>query len=200
MIATSYLAGSSKAWRPTYCCLSGGVSAGKFDLVPSVLAELGIEQVFHKVALRPGKPLWFGIKQDGERRTLVFGLPGNPVSSFVCFELFVRPAIAALAGRGFCQPDIITAKLNQEFDHSGGRAAYLPARVTYRNDNLGGRPASPADPRMRFSAGESAPSVEILPWQGSGDLAALAHANGLAGLPAEKCRLAVGTPIKVMVI
>ena len=83
--------------------LSGGVSAGKFDLVPQVLAELGVEQVFHKIALRPGKPLWFGVKKDGERSVLVFGLPGNPVSSLVCFELFVRPAIAALAGRGFAQ-------------------------------------------------------------------------------------------------
>ena len=83
--------------------LSGGVSAGKFDLVPGVLAELGVEQVFHKVALRPGKPLWFGVKHDGERHVLVFGLPGNPVSSLVCFELFVRPAIAALAGRGFTE-------------------------------------------------------------------------------------------------
>jgi molybdopterin molybdotransferase len=167
--------------------LSGGVSAGKFDLVPSVLADLGIEQVFHKVALRPGKPLWFGIKQDGQRRALVFGLPGNPVSSFVCFELFVRPAIAALAGRGFPQPNLITAQLSHEFDHRGGRAAYLPARVTYRKDEFRG-------------SGDAAPAAEILPWQGSGDLAALAHANGLAQLPAEKCRLAVGATIKLMLI
>jgi molybdopterin molybdotransferase len=180
--------------------LSGGVSAGKFDLVPSVLADLGIEQIFHKVALRPGKPLWFGIKQDNERRALVFGLPGNPVSSFVCFELFVRPVIAALAGRGFPQPQTITAKLNHEFDHPGGRAAYLPARVNYPSEDLRGSLASSADPRTRFLAGESAPDVEILPWQGSGDLAALARANGLTCLPAEKCRLAVGAPIKVMVI
>jgi molybdopterin molybdotransferase len=152
-----------------------------------VLADLGIDQVFHKVALRPGKPLWFGIKNGDERRTLVFGLPGNPVSSFVCFELFVRPTIAALAGRGFSQPLTITAQLNHEFEHGGGRAAYLPARVNYRNDEL-------------RRSGDLEPAVEILPWQGSGDLAALAHANGLACLPAEKCRLAVGAPIKVLVI
>ena len=91
--------------------LSGGVSAGKFDLVPEVLAELGVEEVFHKIALRPGKPLWFGVKDFGDRRTLVFGLPGNPVSSFVCFELFVRPAIAALAGRGFAVSNPISARL-----------------------------------------------------------------------------------------
>jgi molybdopterin molybdotransferase len=176
------------------------VSAGKFDLVPSVLADLAIDQVFHKVALRPGKPLWFGIKNGDGHRTLVFGLPGNPVSSFVCFELFVRPAIAALAGRGFTKPNLITAQLSHDFDHPGGRAAYLPARLTYRNDDLGGSAASPLKLRSHLVAGESTPNVKILPWQGSGDLAALAHANGLASLPAEKCRLAVGTPIEILVI
>ncbi len=70
--------------------LSGGVSAGVLDLVPQVLQELGVEQVFHKVDLKPGKPLWFGVNADTQ--TLVFGLPGNPVSSLVCCELFVRPA------------------------------------------------------------------------------------------------------------
>ncbi len=65
--------------------LCGGVSAGKFDLVPDALAELDVDEVFHKVALRPGKPLWFGVKSFGERRVLVFGLPGNPVSSLVCY-------------------------------------------------------------------------------------------------------------------
>ena len=76
--------------------ISGGVSAGVLDLVPAVLRDLGVEQVFHKVNLKPGKPLWFGTRK---LRTLVFGLPGNPVSSLVCFELFVRPAIAKLSGR-----------------------------------------------------------------------------------------------------
>jgi molybdopterin molybdotransferase len=156
--------------------------------------------VFHKVALRPGKPLWFGIKNGDEHRTLVFGLPGNPVSSFVCFELFVRPVIAALAGRGFSQPNLITAQLSHEFDHPGGRATYLPACLKYGNEDLRGSAASPPDPRTHFVAGESTPSVKVLPWHGSGDLAALAHANGLACLPAEKCRLSVGAPIKVMVI
>src|SRR5690606_24617992 len=78
--------------------LSGGVSAGVLDLVPSVLAEQGVEQVFHKVNMKPGKPLWFGKRQSGTRTTLVFGLPGNPVSSLVGFHLFVRHALTRLAG------------------------------------------------------------------------------------------------------
>jgi molybdopterin molybdotransferase len=178
--------------------LSGGVSAGKFDLVPAVLADLGIECVFHKVSLRPGKPLWFGVKEDGERRVLVFGLPGNPVSSFVCFELFVRPAIAALAGRGFTQHRTMTAQLGHKFDHPGGRAAYLPARLTVEPTiELIQREVDDADFRAAIARG---PFIEILPWQGSADLATLANADALAYLPAEKCRLAAGSPIKVMMI
>ena len=69
--------------------LSGGVSAGTLDLVPQQLAAAGVEQIFHGVNMKPGKPLWFGIRRRESRTTLVFGLPGNPVSSLVCFELFV---------------------------------------------------------------------------------------------------------------
>jgi len=159
--------------------LSGGVSAGKFDLVPTVLAECGVEQVFHKVALRPGKPLWFGIKEAKERRVLVFALPGNPVSSLVCFELFVRPAIAALAGRGFVELEPIQAVLSHTYVHSGGRVAYLPARLA--------RTGSPASP-----------SVEILPWQGSADLATLTRANALARIGVEARQYEVGDVLDVI--
>ena len=74
--------------------VTGGVSVGERDLVPAALLELGVEQVFHKVRLKPGKPLWFGIgpRRDGRPGTLVFGLPGNPVSGLVGFLLFIRPA------------------------------------------------------------------------------------------------------------
>jgi molybdopterin molybdotransferase len=77
--------------------LSGGVSAGRADLVPQVLAELGVEILFHKVRLKPGKPVLFGRRGSDDK--LVFGLPGNPVSSLVCFELFVRPAIERMSNR-----------------------------------------------------------------------------------------------------
>ena len=73
---------------------SGGVSVGVHDLVREIEAELGVEEVFWRVAVRPGKPVAFGVRG----RTLVFGLPGNPVSSLVGFELFVRPALLALQG------------------------------------------------------------------------------------------------------
>ncbi len=78
--------------------LSGGVSAGLVDLVPGVLQELGVQQRFHQVHLKPGKPLWFGESHQAQHRCLVFGLPGNPVGSLVCFSLFVAPALARLGG------------------------------------------------------------------------------------------------------
>jgi len=77
--------------------LSGGVSMGRFDLVPGALKHLGVREVFHKVAQRPGKPMWFGVGQNGQT---VFGLPGNPVSALVCLIRFVIPAIVAAAGAG----------------------------------------------------------------------------------------------------
>ncbi|MCA9070058.1 MAG: molybdopterin molybdotransferase MoeA, partial [Planctomycetaceae bacterium] len=72
--------------RSDLLILSGGVSAGTLDLVPSELANAGVREIFHKVNVKPGKPVWFGVKEDGDARCLVFGLPGNPVSSMVCFE------------------------------------------------------------------------------------------------------------------
>jgi molybdopterin molybdotransferase len=76
--------------------LSGGVSAGRFDYVPSVLSDLGVRRIFHKVAQRPGKPLWFGMSSDGKP---VFALPGNPVSTLVCLVRYVLPALDQLCGR-----------------------------------------------------------------------------------------------------
>lgn len=181
--------------------LSGGVSAGKFDLVPAVLAELGVEQVFYKVALRPGKPLWFGVKRDGERRVLVFALPGNPASSLVCFELFVRPAIAALAGRGFTEPATVQARLSHAYDHAGGRAACLPARLSVAARDASNRPAAQQNVAAGATATQSSNLVvEILPWHGSADLATLTRANGLARLPAERRQFEPGTLLDVLLI
>jgi molybdopterin molybdotransferase len=177
--------------------LSGGVSAGKFDLVPSVLAELEVEQVFHKIALRPGKPLWFGVKESDAQRTLVFALPGNPVSSLVCFELFVRPAIAALSGRAFAGAPMINAPLSHAYDHAGGRAAYLPARLTAATQT-GLADFGPADLLRRLADQKSNLAVEILPWQGSADLATLTRSNALARLPQEPHRYEPGAVVDVL--
>jgi molybdopterin molybdotransferase len=161
--------------------LSGGVSAGVLDLVPGVLQELGVEQVFHKVNLKPGKPIWFGVfrgksspadgrlpsqptNTDNERGTLVFGVPGNPVSSFVGVVLFVRPAIALLSGRDD-QDGLrrLPARLGCEFAHRGDRPTYFPAMVRREADALVAHPVR---------------------WQGSADLRGLCTANALVPFPA----------------
>lgn len=153
--------------------LSGGVSAGKLDLVPDVLRESGVEAKFHKVAMKPGKPLFFGVCG----RTLVFGLPGNPVSSFVCFELFVRPAFALLRGKTEPEPCFIQAALSEDFPFRTDRPTYHPARLTMS---------------------ERGWSVKMVPWFGSPDLLALTHANALAVLPIGDHRHKTGESLSVM--
>jgi molybdopterin molybdotransferase len=144
--------------------LSGGVSAGVLDLVPRVLAELGVEQVFHKLNLKPGKPLWFGVARRGERSTLVFGLPGNPVSSFVCCELFVRPVIARLSGRNDGGRFQVRARLEVDYQQRGDRHTFLPAIYRVGDDG--------------------AARVAPVAWRGSADLRGLVAANALISLGA----------------
>jgi molybdopterin molybdotransferase len=140
--------------RSPMLVLSGGVSAGVADLVPGVLREMGVVAHFHKIAMKPGKPLFFGTRGE----TLVFGLPGNPVSSFVCFELFVRPAIRRLRGCSDAGPKWIHAVLTENFTYSTDRPTYHPAWL------------DPSDDGWR---------VRVVPWFGSADLRGLTRANAL---------------------
>jgi len=156
--------------------LSGGVSAGVLDLVPKVLADAGVQQVFHKVHLKPGKPLWFGAAERGDRTTLVFGLPGNPVSSLVCFELFVRAAIANMRGLSDSALPRQAARLGQPHAQRGDRPVYFPG-VLEATDEL--------------------PVATPLPWQGSADLATLAGANCLIHLPAGQRNYEAGEAVTV---
>jgi molybdopterin molybdotransferase len=148
--------------------ITGGVSAGQRDLVPGVLAGLGVRNVFHKVRLKPGKPLWFGTGLAAEGRTapLVFGLPGNPVSGLVGFLLFIKPALAALAGRPGFAAERLGVSLSQSFRHRGDRPTYHPVRFL-----PGAGRGSPA-------------AVEPLDWSGSADLRTTAAADGFAIFPA----------------
>jgi molybdopterin molybdotransferase len=140
--------------------LSGGVSAGKLDLVPEVLRDAGVTPHFHKIAMKPGKPLFFGTCDRPEGRRYVFGLPGNPVSSFVCFELFLRPLIRWLAGfPAFELPDV-SALLVEDFQYETDRPTFYPAFLS----NMPGYWGS---------------LVQPLPWFGSADLRALLDANAL---------------------
>ena len=156
--------------------LSGGVSAGVLDLVPDVLAGLGVRQVFHKVRLKPGKPLWFGVAGDGERIKLVFGLPGNPVSSLVCFQLFVRPVLRMLAGHTAVALQQTEACLTGPFVQRGERPLYHPGALRSGGDQL---------------------LVEPLAWHGSADLRTFLQADALVLFPAGDRRFQAGDAVSV---
>jgi molybdopterin molybdotransferase len=150
--------------------LSGGVSAGKYDLVEQVLKDLGAEFFFDAVAMRPGKPVVFGWC----RGKPVFGLPGNPVSTMVTFELFVIPAIEALSGREPQPLALFKARLSHPVTEKGGVAHFLPARVSW-------------------PAGETAePAVEALLWEGSGDIGAVVRGNCFLVVYPAKLQLQAG--------
>jgi molybdopterin molybdotransferase len=153
--------------------LSGGVSMGKFDLVEEVLAELGAEFFFQGAAIRPGKPLVFGRLRD----VFFFGLPGNPVSTFVTFELFVRPALALLGGAGFEPPAFLRARLAKPCRQKAGLTMFMPARVWVENRD---------------------PVVELVAWQGSGDLVGIAAANCFLVIHPDQSDLAAGDWVDVI--
>jgi len=120
--------------KSDFLLLSGGVSAGTLDLVPAELQAAGVKQVFHKVDLKPGKPLWFGVlTQENRAPCYIFGLPGNPVSSMVCFELFVRTAIRQFMGFPSPKPAPLPARLKSDFQTSGNRPTYQPALVEWES-------------------------------------------------------------------
>ncbi|WP_298859789.1 gephyrin-like molybdotransferase Glp [uncultured Gimesia sp.] len=121
--------------KSDFLLLSGGVSAGTLDLVPSELQAAGVRQVFHKIDLKPGKPLWFGLlEQENRAPCYIFGLPGNPVSSMVCFELFVRTAIRQFMGFPSPKPDPLEARLKSDFQTRGNRPTYQPAIVEWESN------------------------------------------------------------------
>jgi molybdopterin molybdotransferase len=157
--------------------ISGGVSAGVKDLVPGVLTELGVQAHFHKVRMKPGKPLWFGTREVDGRRTLVFGLPGNPVSTYVSFKLFVDPAIRSLAGEDYDADSFRGAHpISAPFSHRGGRPTYHPSQLV-------------------APEGDHSCTLQLLDWKGSADLATLARADYLAVLPAGDYELAAGDEV-----
>jgi molybdopterin molybdotransferase len=153
--------------------LSGGVSMGKYDLVETVLKDLGAQFYFDAVAIRPGKPAVFGRCRD----TFVFGLPGNPVSTMVTFELFVTPALDLLSGAEARPLPLLEAKLSEALNEKPGLTHFLPARVEWHGPT---------------------PEVKALPWQGSGDIATMARANCFLVVPPDREQVAVGEAVSVL--
>ncbi|MBL4884951.1 MAG: hypothetical protein JKY95_10505 [Planctomycetaceae bacterium] len=160
--------------------LSGGVSAGVLDLVPQVLQDLGVKQVFHKVQLKPGKPIWFGVylveTDKLSKPCYVFGLPGNPVSALVCFELFVRKALTSFQGKSKALNPRRTASLTQAHLVKGGRPVYHPAKISFSQGNI---------------------QAEPVPWVGSADIRGTAQANGMIHFPPREQSYQPGDQVQV---
>jgi molybdopterin molybdotransferase len=148
--------------------LSGGVSAGKYDLVEPVLKVMGAEFYFDAVAIRPGRPTVFGRC----RNVWIFGLPGNPASTIVTFELFVRPAIELLQGAAPQPLPLIPARLSAPVRQKAALTHFLPARLEWSAEGL--------------------PTLTELPWQSSGDIVTLARANGFLVVRPERLEMAAG--------
>jgi len=142
----------AKALKADIVLISGGVSMGDYDLVPAVLKSLGVRKVFHKVRVRPGKPMFFGVKG----RTLVFGIPGNPVANFMAYLAYVRPAIRKMSGRPDFAPEFRTGTCAVKFEPGTPRRALVLSRVKARGE---------------YSLAEVSNN-------GSADILALAGANG----------------------
>lgn len=146
--------------------VSGGVSVGDYDYVPSILRELGVNLRFEKIAIKPGKPTVFGTRG----KTFVFGVPGNPVSTFVIFDLFIKPLLLRMMGHEF-QPVIIRSILTQEIRRQRTeRSSYYP--VVYKERQ-----------------------VYPLPYHGSAHIHALTKANGLICLPRGQKKIAAGSTV-----
>ena len=153
--------------------LSGGVSMGKFDLVEQALKALGAKFFFTGALIQPGKPVVFG-----EVGTIpFFGLPGNPVSVMVTFELFARQMVEALSGAEPERLKSAKAKLRKDFKTKTGLTRFLPARL---------------------EGGLEDPEVEVVPWQGSGDMLAAARANCYLVVPPDREKLAKGEMVTVV--
>jgi len=166
--------------RTDLLLLSGGVSMGKYDLVEQVLRDLGAEFYFDGVAIKPGRPLVFGRVGD----TFFFGLPGNPLSTMVTFELFARPALELLSGADPPPLLFLRARLEQSVQQKPGLTTFLPAVLS--------RACAPE------AAGDFQPGVRPVAWQGSGDIAALARANCYLVVPEDRGKLAEGELVGVL--
>jgi molybdopterin molybdotransferase len=157
--------------------LSGGVSMGKYDLVEQVLRDAGAEFFFTGALIQPGKPIVFGRLAKESGWTYFFGLPGNPVSTQVCFHLFVAPMLRALAGRMEIAPRFVEARLAEEVKGGTRVTRFLPAE-------LGG--------------GWDGVSVRVVGWQGSGDVAANARGNCYYVLPSGVEEFKAGETVRVL--
>jgi molybdopterin molybdotransferase len=192
-VAEELRAKISEGLREDILILSGGVSAGKYDLVENVLREMGAEFFFDAVAIRPGKPAVFAICNGKP----VFALPGNPVSTMVTFELFVTPAIDLLNGIAPRQLAFVEAELAEELREKPGMTHFLPACLEWPDNFFRSTETDVSNTestRVKTLPGK----VRALRWQGSGDIAAMVKANCFLVVEAELSHVTAGTRMPVL--
>ena len=151
--------------------LSGGVSAGKYDIVERVLADLGAEFYFDRVLIQPGQPLVFG----RARERFFFGLPGNPASTMVTFEIFARAAVELLGGQEQTDLFMPYARLTREFRHKTGLTRFLPAHLSPQGDE-----------------------VTPVSWRGSSDVPAITRANAFLIAESDRAEWNRGDLIRIL--
>lgn len=120
-----------KGLKADILLISGGVSAGDYDLIPDVLEKLGVKKIFHKVNIKPGKPLFFG----AQKNKIIFGIPGNPVSNFLTYLLFTRPALYKMMGFKDYKPIFKEGIIEEEFHSKSGRKHFVLAKIAKENEH-----------------------------------------------------------------
>ncbi|MCB1195047.1 molybdopterin molybdotransferase MoeA [bacterium] len=153
--------------------VTGGVSAGDYDLAPSILRTLGVKQLFHKVNIQPGKPFFFGKRAD----TLIFGVPGNPVSSMIIFLLFIRPALLKMMGANDVFGTVLSGRLTKDFRKKQGRKMVYPVKISFADLSY---------------------AVTPLDYLGSADIRAFAEADGAMILDGNRPEWKRGEPVEFM--
>ena len=146
--------------------ITGGVSRGKYDYIPSILTDLNFKQIFHKVKQRPGKPFWFGKKANGP---LVFGLPGNPVSCLTCLRKYIIPFLNQSNDQKDTPQKVV---LNEDFSFSKDLTLFMPVTLLYEDNGI--------------------VKASLKRTNGSGDYFTLAKSDGFIQLPQEKSQFAQG--------
>lgn len=159
--------------RSDLLLLSGGVSMGKYDLVEQVLAEFGAEFYFTGAQIQPGRPIVFGRAQG----RYFFGLPGNPISTMVTFELFAKPMLEALSGMTQRPLQFLHARLNNELAVKTGLRRFLPGFLSGEFENV---------------------EVKLAGWHGSGDVAAMGRSNCYIVIPADRAKFSAGEWVAVV--
>ncbi len=162
-----------KGLRSNILLISGGVSMGDYDLVPGTLKKLGVKEKFHNIRVKPGRPLYFGTRNN----RLVFGIPGNPISNFLAYYIFIRPAIYKMIGYDSYIPELKYGFIKSEYKQKTGRTHFVLAHISKKTGQY---------------------NIEPVKSHGSADISALSKANAFMVVDKEKSVLKKNSKVKFL--